>query len=287
MTRLSLIMIALVLTCSFATFSSADDWLDDFSADAIGKRWTKDMGRGAKISLNAERQVLVLKSGNNAFNHIETSLPADVSVIQADINTVNDASASWSPSIILYWAPDQWLQVQLSQIEGLTISGKAGKNKIKTQLTKYKIVPDTWYRGRLELTQNSIEVFFGKQSTKLSAMAKIKRQEGWRGAPTLILGKGYAGYEGGAPDFDNDYRWKDTKVVTVLIDNVAVGHPANLEERLKKSVQIAKPAGNLQASKLDISFWPNSLHKKTGKTIWRSEERRVGKECRSRWSPYH
>ena len=22
-------------------------------------------------------------------------------------------------------------------------------------------------------------------------------------------------------------------------------------------------------------------------TVWRSEERRVGKECRSRWSPYH
>ena len=22
-------------------------------------------------------------------------------------------------------------------------------------------------------------------------------------------------------------------------------------------------------------------------TNWRSEERRVGKECRSRWSPYH
>ena len=25
----------------------------------------------------------------------------------------------------------------------------------------------------------------------------------------------------------------------------------------------------------------------TGKTTLRSEERRVGKECRSRWSPYH
>src|ERR1051326_3077627 len=24
-----------------------------------------------------------------------------------------------------------------------------------------------------------------------------------------------------------------------------------------------------------------------GKEKWRSEERRVGKECRSRWSPYH
>ena len=27
--------------------------------------------------------------------------------------------------------------------------------------------------------------------------------------------------------------------------------------------------------------------KKQGKDIARSEERRVGKECRSRWSPYH
>ena len=26
---------------------------------------------------------------------------------------------------------------------------------------------------------------------------------------------------------------------------------------------------------------------KDGKTVSRSEERRVGKECRSRWSPYH
>ena len=27
--------------------------------------------------------------------------------------------------------------------------------------------------------------------------------------------------------------------------------------------------------------------KHTGKSLDRSEERRVGKECRSRWSPYH
>ena len=27
---------------------------------------------------------------------------------------------------------------------------------------------------------------------------------------------------------------------------------------------------------------------RAGRTVWvRSEERRVGKECRSRWSPYH
>src|SRR2546421_2047743 len=27
--------------------------------------------------------------------------------------------------------------------------------------------------------------------------------------------------------------------------------------------------------------------RRPGTTSWRSEERRVGKECRSRWSPYH
>ena len=28
-------------------------------------------------------------------------------------------------------------------------------------------------------------------------------------------------------------------------------------------------------------------YSKSKKPLWRSEERRVGKECRSRWSPYH
>ena len=34
---------------------------------------------------------------------------------------------------------------------------------------------------------------------------------------------------------------------------------------------------------------PNEQLAEMGTTmgVWRSEERRVGKECRSRWSPYH
>ena len=31
----------------------------------------------------------------------------------------------------------------------------------------------------------------------------------------------------------------------------------------------------------------DTIHTITHKTFLRSEERRVGKECRSRWSPYH
>src|SRR5258706_826968 len=38
-----------------------------------------------------------------------------------------------------------------------------------------------------------------------------------------------------------------------------------------------------------IWFWLNhfSVHQNKANLRWRSEERRVGKECRSRWSPYH
>ena len=32
---------------------------------------------------------------------------------------------------------------------------------------------------------------------------------------------------------------------------------------------------------------PPVNHNEAGRRVWRSEERRVGKECRSRWSPYH
>src|SRR5260370_6573439 len=33
--------------------------------------------------------------------------------------------------------------------------------------------------------------------------------------------------------------------------------------------------------------WPALVWSRSGQFVLRSEERRVGKECRSRWSPYH
>ena len=35
----------------------------------------------------------------------------------------------------------------------------------------------------------------------------------------------------------------------------------------------------------DVTLYEQN--EKLGKKLFRSEERRVGKECRSRWSPYH
>src|SRR3712207_8101288 len=34
-------------------------------------------------------------------------------------------------------------------------------------------------------------------------------------------------------------------------------------------------------------LWPDNPRRRAGGNLRRSEERRVGKECRSRWSPYH
>src|SRR3712207_9303817 len=36
-----------------------------------------------------------------------------------------------------------------------------------------------------------------------------------------------------------------------------------------------------------VDVFTDSQYVRQGITEWRSEERRVGKECRSRWSPYH
>ena len=38
---------------------------------------------------------------------------------------------------------------------------------------------------------------------------------------------------------------------------------------------------------LSIGLFDRIMASSEPKTIMRSEERRVGKECRSRWSPYH
>ena len=43
----------------------------------------------------------------------------------------------------------------------------------------------------------------------------------------------------------------------------------------------------MQAVRPDVATWCVGQAASAGATLLRSEERRVGKECRSRWSPYH
>src|SRR3989475_12018833 len=56
-------------------------------------------------------------------------------------------------------------------------------------------------------------------------------------------------------------------------------------------MEVSRLAAGMEATVRDWISWPGDPEVDRGSlTRWfvaRSEERRVGKECRSRWSPYH
>ena len=54
----------------------------------------------------------------------------------------------------------------------------------------------------------------------------------------------------------------------------------------KEVISPAEPLGAWEAL-VQMAVEGDHGNGKVGKEGWRSEERRVGKECRSRWSPYH
>ena len=51
----------------------------------------------------------------------------------------------------------------------------------------------------------------------------------------------------------------------------------------KRIIALAQEDNNIEI----VSILEYDGHPEIGEVICRSEERRVGKECRSRWSPYH
>src|SRR3712207_9106623 len=63
---------------------------------------------------------------------------------------------------------------------------------------------------------------------------------------------------------------KSQKPIYLIIDDT-------ISEKTKPSSKAVNP--------IEKCYFHNSHLKR--KTVYRSEERRVGKECRSRWSPYH
>ena len=64
---------------------------------------------------------------------------------------------------------------------------------------------------------------------------------------------------------------------------VVIGIPLDITEVEKKAVEDATKIAGAR----EILLVENSMLAAIGARLPRSEERRVGKECRSRWSPYH
>ena len=98
-----------------------------------------------------------------------------------------------------------------------------------------------------------------------------------------------AGTEGGAAGalavlvFGTINRFRDNRLVSAIFDS------ATTDEEHKQTVKTySKNQNKFSKEKVKkIEKEDSLLLYNSKKTTTRSEERRVGKECRSRWSPYH
>ena len=61
-----------------------------------------------------------------------------------------------------------------------------------------------------------------------------------------------------------------------------------MSKRISRATKLARGQGSGEGAKYKSYVMTNEFNSLgTTSVIKRSEERRVGKECRSRWSPYH
>src|SRR5256884_9156922 len=77
------------------------------------------------------------------------------------------------------------------------------------------------------------------------------------------------------------FKGMTPEALQILVDAEWPGNIRQLRNLIESMVVLA-PEGEIRAS--DI---PKDIREHRSMLPMRSEERRVGKECRSRWSPYH
>ncbi len=237
---------------------------DSFEGATLDERWTVDSSAEATVTVDPERRVLLLDTQDNRYNHIETQLPEGAARVQVDLHNANDTAASWSPSVILYWDEANWVRVMLS----LTYSLRAEWRGVEAEpLPKVEVLPGVWYRVALEMGADEVAISFGEADGDLREVGRVPRPEGWAGAPTLILGKGYMPEVGGNPDFDNNYS-KSARMTHVEYDNVLVGDPADAADALLASAERRAAAGQHDPALLEVAIWPNITHPEAQETLW-------------------
>ena len=238
---------------------------DSFDAPALDARWTVDSSAESSATVDAERQVLVLQTLDNRYNHVETPLPEDFGRVQVDMLNINDTSASWSPGVILYWDETNWVQVMVSLTYSLRVNWAGGEGGATGNLRP--IIAGTWYRIALEMRPGEIGVLFGEPGGELAQVATVPRVPAWDTAPTLIIGKGYMPATNANPDFDNNYA-RSSRTTRVEVDDVVVGDPTPLAQQLLASAEARAEVGEADASALQVAFWPNVTNPATEETLW-------------------
>ena len=85
---------------------------------------------------------------------------------------------------------------------------------------------------------------------------------------------------------DINYRKKSVKNTNTWMLNNTLLNNQEITEEIKEEIKKYLET-NDNGDTMTQNLWDEAKAVLRGKFIARSEERRVGKECRSRWSPYH
>ena len=209
----------------------------------------------------------------------------------------------------------------------ITISGDITTNQSWTNDNVYRLSGFVYVKGGAELTIQAGTLIYGEKSTKGTLLicrgSKIhatgtacqpivftseqpvgSRTYGdWGGI--ILLGKstvnqtaGYGIIEGGVDNANGDgrYGWSDLGLSgPVTNDNsgemsyVRIEFPgiAFLPNNEINGLTFGGVGSGTTINHIQVSYSGDDSYEWFGGTVNRSEERRVGKECRSRWSPYH
>ena len=79
----------------------------------------------------------------------------------------------------------------------------------------------------------------------------------------------------------------DLKILSLLQENARISFSGIAAEVHLSTTAVTRRIELMQERGIIRGFRTMISPQAGGKTVHRSEERRVGKECRSRWSPYH
>src|SRR3989441_7705257 len=140
-------------------------------------------------------------------------------------------------------------------------------HELKNPLFPLQLTVENLQRAREQTPEQFDEIFFESTATLRAELANLN----------AIVGRFSDFAKMPAPHFQLVNLNEAVRSAVKLFERQfsAVGRPA------------ITPEFHLDEGIAGIQADPDLLHRALQNLVLRSEERRVGKECRSRWSPYH
>ena len=159
---------------------------------------------------------------------------------------------------------------------------------VQKELDDLKAAGDGGYKEKYEKEHKDFEDYKADITAKESKAAKEKAVRAYfeskniTGANLDLAMRG-CGEEMAALEMDGE-KIKDTKSLDALVDGTYKGLVSTTQIT---GVNPANPPANPPGKNYTTADIKNMSAAEINANWDRSEERRVGKECRSRWSPYH